>query len=37
MADIETARAAFKKFDINGDGLISAAEYRSTMAALGDP
>ncbi|MFF4653265.1 EF-hand domain-containing protein [Streptomyces sp. NPDC001380] len=37
MADIEAARAAFERYDANGDGQISAAEYKSTMAALGDP
>ncbi|KUJ64537.1 hypothetical protein ACZ90_58375 [Streptomyces albus subsp. albus] len=37
MADIETAKKAFARFDLNGDGLISAAEYKSVMAQLGDP
>ncbi|WP_329499479.1 EF-hand domain-containing protein [Kitasatospora herbaricolor] len=37
MADIEAARQAFERFDINGDGLISAAEYSRVMAELGDP
>lgn len=37
MADIEAARKAFERFDLNGDGLISAAEYKSVMAQLGDP
>ncbi|MHC5704062.1 EF-hand domain-containing protein [Streptomyces sp. PKU-MA01144] len=36
MADIESARKAFDRFDLNGDGLISAAEYKSAMAQLGD-
>ncbi|WP_338673065.1 EF-hand domain-containing protein [Streptomyces sp. SCSIO 30461] len=36
MADIESARKAFDRYDINGDGLISAAEYKSVMAQLGD-
>ncbi|WP_055587490.1 MULTISPECIES: EF-hand domain-containing protein [Peterkaempfera] len=36
MADIEAAKAAFERFDVNGDGQISAAEYKSTMAALGN-
>ncbi|MGW7365252.1 EF-hand domain-containing protein [Streptomyces sp. NPDC054841] len=36
MADIETARKAFERYDLNGDGLISAAEYKSVMAQLGD-
>ncbi|MEK8172655.1 EF-hand domain-containing protein [Streptomyces sp. M19] len=37
MADIEAARKAFERFDLNGDGLITAAEYKSVMAQLGDP
>ncbi|MBT2509492.1 MULTISPECIES: EF-hand domain-containing protein [Streptomyces] len=37
MADIESARKAFARYDVNGDGLISAAEYKSVMAQLGDP
>ncbi|MFD5424084.1 EF-hand domain-containing protein [Streptomyces sp. NPDC127084] len=36
MADIESARKAFDRYDMNGDGLISAAEYKSVMAQLGD-
>ncbi|MDN3295983.1 EF-hand domain-containing protein [Streptomyces ficellus] len=36
MADIESARKAFERYDVNGDGLISAAEYKSVMAQLGD-
>ncbi|MFF8287677.1 EF-hand domain-containing protein [Streptomyces sp. NPDC016309] len=36
MADIEEARKAFERYDVNGDGLISAAEYKSVMAQLGD-
>jgi Ca2+-binding EF-hand superfamily protein len=36
VADIESARKAFERFDVNGDGLISAAEYKSVMAQLGD-
>ncbi|MEU7294771.1 MULTISPECIES: EF-hand domain-containing protein [Streptomyces] len=36
MADIESARTAFNKFDANGDGFITAAEYKSLMAQLGD-
>ncbi|MFG2192741.1 EF-hand domain-containing protein [Streptomyces sp. NPDC048639] len=37
MADIEAARRAFERYDLNRDGLISASEYKSVMAQLGDP
>ncbi|MFD6341757.1 EF-hand domain-containing protein [Streptomyces sp. NPDC060131] len=36
MADIDEARKAFERFDANSDGLITAAEYKSVMAQLGD-
>ncbi|MBB5116855.1 Ca2+-binding EF-hand superfamily protein [Streptomyces eurocidicus] len=40
IADIEArkaeARKAFERFDVDGDGLITAAEYKSVMAQLGD-
>ncbi|MEU0990076.1 EF-hand domain-containing protein [Streptomyces sp. NPDC005953] len=36
MADIEAARRAFDRYDINGDGRITASEYKSVMAQLGD-
>ncbi|MFD8551051.1 EF-hand domain-containing protein [Streptomyces fradiae] len=36
MADIESARKAFDRYDVNGDGFITAAEYKSVMAQLGD-
>ncbi|GGT34041.1 EF-hand domain-containing protein [Streptomyces purpureus] len=36
MADIESARKAFERFDVDGDGQITAAEYKSVMAQLGD-
>ena len=36
MADIDEARKAFDRFDANGDGLITATEYKSLMAQLGD-
>ncbi|WP_418959244.1 EF-hand domain-containing protein [Streptomyces tritici] len=36
MADIESARTAFDKYDVDGDGFITAAEYKSVMAQLGD-
>ncbi|MBH1933827.1 EF-hand domain-containing protein [Streptomyces sp. AV19] len=37
MADIEEARRIFARFDTDGDGFITAAEYKSAMARLGDP
>ncbi|MFD9409502.1 EF-hand domain-containing protein [Streptomyces sp. NPDC059989] len=36
MADIESARATFDKFDVNGDGFITADEYSAAMKAMGD-
>ncbi|MFB8025676.1 EF-hand domain-containing protein [Streptomyces sp. NPDC056465] len=36
MADIESARKAFERFDQNSDGSITASEYKSAMAQLGD-
>ncbi|MCC3776040.1 EF-hand domain-containing protein [Streptomyces sp. UNOB3_S3] len=36
MASIEEARKAFDRFDANGDGFITAEEYKSVMAQLGD-
>lgn len=36
MADTDEVRKAFDRFDADGDGLITAAEYRSAMAQLGD-
>lgn len=36
MADIESARKAFERYDVDGDGFITAAEYKSVMAQLGD-
>ncbi|MER8047984.1 EF-hand domain-containing protein [Streptomyces sp. NPDC094032] len=36
MADIDSARTAFDRFDVDGDGFITAAEYKSVMAQLGD-
>ncbi|WP_329379034.1 EF-hand domain-containing protein [Streptomyces sp. NBC_01351] len=37
MADIESARTTFGKFDVNGDGFVTAEEFKSAMAAMGDP
>ncbi|MER5951548.1 EF-hand domain-containing protein [Streptomyces sp. NPDC001904] len=36
MASIEEARKAFDRFDADGDGFITAAEYKSAMAQMGD-
>ncbi|MFJ4923509.1 EF-hand domain-containing protein [Streptomyces sp. NPDC088725] len=36
MADNDDVRKAFDRFDANGDGLITATEYKSAMAQLGD-
>ncbi|OKK20515.1 hypothetical protein AMK16_08525 [Streptomyces sp. CB00455] len=36
MADIESARATFNRFDVNGDGFVTADEYSAAMKAMGD-
>ncbi|CAM5321470.1 EF-hand domain-containing protein OS=Streptomyces alboniger OX=132473 GN=CP975_25050 PE=4 SV=1 [Streptomyces alboniger] len=36
MADIEEARKTFEHFDADGDGFITAAEWKSAMARMGD-
>ncbi|GAA2399938.1 EF-hand domain-containing protein [Streptomyces glaucosporus] len=36
MADIEAARKAFDRFDVDKDGLITAAEFRQVMGEMGD-
>ncbi|MCT9091515.1 EF-hand domain-containing protein [Streptomyces sp. ASQP_92] len=36
MADIEEARKAFAKLDVDGDGRVTASEYKTVMAQLGD-
>ncbi|WP_306333431.1 EF-hand domain-containing protein [Streptomyces sp. KL118A] len=36
MADIEEARKTFEQFDADGDGFITAAEWKSAMARMGD-
>ncbi|QKW09282.1 EF-hand domain-containing protein [Streptomyces sp. NA04227] len=36
MASIEEARKAFERYDVDGDGYITSAEYKSVMAQLGD-
>ncbi|GAA2803510.1 hypothetical protein GCM10010441_30300 [Kitasatospora paracochleata] len=35
--DIDKAKAAFDRFDVNGDGFISPEEYSKVMAEMGDP
>ncbi|GAA1157355.1 Ca2+-binding EF-hand superfamily protein [Kitasatospora gansuensis] len=37
MADIETAKQTFARYDADNDGFITAAEYSKAMAELGDP
>ncbi|MGI5472104.1 EF-hand domain-containing protein [Streptomyces sp. CA-132043] len=37
MADIEQAKATFARFDQNGDGLVTAEEFKHAMAEMGDP
>ncbi|HET9381091.1 MAG TPA: EF-hand domain-containing protein [Streptomyces sp.] len=36
MADIEEARKQFERIDLDGDGLITAAEFKSALAQQGD-
>lgn len=36
MADIEEARRTFEQFDTDGDGFITADEYKSAMARMGN-
>ncbi|BAJ25983.1 MULTISPECIES: EF-hand domain-containing protein [Kitasatospora] len=36
MADIEAARTAFARLDVDGDGRVTAHEYKTVMAQLGD-
>ncbi|MEV2256455.1 EF-hand domain-containing protein [Streptomyces sp. NPDC050147] len=36
MADIEEARKTFEQFDADGDGFITAVEWKSAMAKMGD-
>ncbi|ARP72447.1 hypothetical protein LK07_24805 [Streptomyces pluripotens] len=36
MADIEEARKQFQRIDANGDGVITAAEFKSALAQGGD-
>ncbi|MFF9022582.1 EF-hand domain-containing protein [Streptomyces eurythermus] len=36
MADIEEARKQFQRMDADGDGYITAAEFKSALAQEGD-
>ncbi|MGP3988353.1 EF-hand domain-containing protein [Streptomyces sp. 3N207] len=36
MAGIEDARKTFDKFDRNGDGYVTPAEFQQAMVELGD-
>ncbi|GGN33489.1 EF-hand domain-containing protein [Streptomyces kronopolitis] len=37
MANIEQARAAFDRFDADGDGQVTPDEFKHAMAEMGDP
>ncbi|WP_328873946.1 EF-hand domain-containing protein [Streptomyces sp. NBC_00287] len=36
MADIDEARKQFERIDTDGDGFITAAEFKSALAQGGD-
>ncbi|MEU7059903.1 EF-hand domain-containing protein [Streptomyces sp. NPDC046197] len=36
MADIEEARKEFQRIDADGDGFITAAEFKAALAQGGD-
>ncbi|MEV7417946.1 EF-hand domain-containing protein [Streptomyces sp. NPDC089919] len=37
MADIDSAKATFGRFDVDGDGFVTAEEFKHAMAEMGDP
>lgn len=37
MADLEKAKAAFDRFDADGDGQVTPDEFKRAMAEMGDP
>ncbi|WP_037677818.1 EF-hand domain-containing protein [Streptomyces griseus] len=36
MADIDEARKQFERIDTDGDGFITAAEFKTALAQAGD-
>ena len=36
MADIEEARKQFQRIDTDGDGFVTAAEFKTALAQEGD-
>ncbi|WP_030200436.1 EF-hand domain-containing protein [Streptomyces sp. NRRL S-87] len=37
MADIDSARETFGRFDVDGDGYVTPEEFKHAMAEMGDP